>query len=409
MSIQPRPCSQFTGAAARAAAAPGGYAWWYVEVHDAEGRFGLTLILFAGSVFSPRYAALLRAGVVTCGLDVPAVNFSFYERTRGSRPGTRRAWVMNEYPRAALALEADAVRVANTALCLPATGPVTIELDEDTTRFFGRRGPRVHGRITVAPPPPAPPPLYLGESARGEAHYWQPLAPRAAATVELQLGPRQVRFQGLAYLDRNYGSGRLEDTFSRWGWAHGFPAAPAGPSDANTSAAVNTSAAADTAAVANTPAAAHALDASPDRAAAPGAGDALIVYNAVLTAGHSRQLYVRYSDSARPPEVGSVELAPSSGALAAVDRDLFWLPVPRAFGAGPYTCRRLPGGTLEDTPFYARFAVHIERTAEGPAGPAFAGVGEYLDLDRFRRRSLQYLLRYKTRYIATVPAPGAAR
>ena len=141
MSIQSRPCSQLTGATARAAAAAvGGYAWWYVEVHDAEGRFGLTLILFAGSVFSPRYAALLRAGVGTCGLEVPAVNFSFYERTRDARPRARRAWVMNEYPPAALALEADAVRVANTALRRPPGGPVTIELDEDTTRFFGRRG-----------------------------------------------------------------------------------------------------------------------------------------------------------------------------------------------------------------------------------------------------------------------------
>ena len=77
---------------------------------------------------------------MTCGLEVPAVNFSFYERTRDARPSARRAWVMNEYPPAALALEADAVRVANTALRRPPAGPVTIELDEDTTRFFGRRG-----------------------------------------------------------------------------------------------------------------------------------------------------------------------------------------------------------------------------------------------------------------------------
>lgn len=361
------PCA----AARAAAAAVGGYAWWYLEVHDEKGRFGLTLIVFAGSVFSPRYAARLRAGEALCGLDVPAVNFSLYERPGGAGASRRRAWVMNEYPRAALALAADGVRVANTAIALPAEGAIVIELDEDTTRFFGRRGPRVRGRITVAPPPPAPPPLGLGESADGAAHYWQPLAPRAAATVELRLGQRPIEFTGLAYLDRNYGSGRLEDTFSHWGWAHGFPAPHPAAGDAGA------------------------------------AGEALIVYNAVRRSGHSRQLGVRYHDSAHPPEVLSAELAPTQGALTELARDLFWLPVPRAFTAGPYTCSRLLGGTLEDTPFYARFAVRIAPNAD-PA-TAFHGVGEYLDLERFRRRSLQYLLRYKTRCLDSVPAPGAAR
>src|SRR4051812_26625918 len=100
-----------------AAAAVGGYAWWYVEVHDVrEGRFGLTLIVFAGSVFSPHYAARLRAGEAVCGLDVPAVNFALYERTRGAHPNLQRAWVMNEYPRAALQLGPAAIRIANSAL-----------------------------------------------------------------------------------------------------------------------------------------------------------------------------------------------------------------------------------------------------------------------------------------------------
>ena len=36
--------------------APGGYAWWYVDALSADGRRGLTLIAFLGSVFSPYYA-----------------------------------------------------------------------------------------------------------------------------------------------------------------------------------------------------------------------------------------------------------------------------------------------------------------------------------------------------------------
>jgi carotenoid 1,2-hydratase len=335
----------------------GGYAWWYVEVHDvAEGRYGLTLILFAGSVFSPDYAARRRAGEPVCGLDVPAVNFALYERTRGPYPTTQRAWVMNEYPRQALQLADGSIRIADSALTFAPGGGVTIALDEDTTRFFGRRGPRVRGRITIAPPPPGPGPLRLGENRRGEAHCWQPLAARAAATVELQLGSTAIAYPGLAYCDHNYGSGRLEDTFAHWGWAHGFP--------------------------------------TPSPAGAPPDEGALIVYSATDLGGQSRQLSVRYRDSQHPPEVLSADLPDEP---VPTERDLRWLRVPQKFSAGPYTCQRAPGGTLEDTPFYARFAARLFPTA--PGGPEFLGVGEYLDLGRFRRRSLQHLLRYKTRRI----------
>lgn len=374
-------------AAARdAAAAVGGYAWWYLEVHDtAAQRFGLTLIVFAGSVFSPDYAARRRAGESVCGLEVPAVNFSLYERTRGAHPTTQRAcqraWVMNEYDRDALRLRPDAVQVAGTAIRFPREGGAIIELDEDTTRFFGRRGPRVKGRITVAPAAPGAGPLHLGRGERGESHSWQLLAARAAATVELQLGGERLRFDGLAYLDHNYGSGRLEDTFARWFWAHGFTAA-----DASSGAAPGERAP------------------GPDRAA----DRALIVYSATRLTGHRTELGVRYRDPQQPPEVLSTEHPPPPDGPApepAGARDLLWLRVPRTFTVGPYSCRRLAGGTLEDTPFYARFAVHLQDAQAAGTEPGFVGVGEYLDLGRFRRPFLQYLLRYKTRCIRGA-APG---
>lgn len=371
-------------AAARAAAAAvGGYAWWYLEVHDTdEQRFGLTLILFAGSVFSPDYAARRRACAPVCGLDVPAVNFSLYERIRGAHPTTQRAWVMNEYDRDALHLCPDAVQVASSGIRFLAEGGAVIELDEDTTRFFGRRGPRVKGRITVAPAPPGPGPLCLGEGERGETHFWQPLAGRAAATVELQLGGERLRYGGLAYLDHNYGSGRLEDTFARWVWAHGFPAA-----DVGSAAAVQRGQGQD-----------------PD--------SALIVYSTTRLTGHRTELCVRYRDRHHPPEVLRSEHPPPPSGLGpepAGGRDLRWLRVPRSFTAGPYTCQRVSGGTLEDTPFYARFAAHLRPSAACSPEPGFVGVGEYLDLARFRRPFLQYLLRYKTRCIRAGAAPGPIR
>ncbi len=44
----------------RPAGRAGGYAWWYVDALSDDGRHGLTLIAFIGSVFSPYYA--WRAG-----------------------------------------------------------------------------------------------------------------------------------------------------------------------------------------------------------------------------------------------------------------------------------------------------------------------------------------------------------
>ena len=42
--------------------APNGYAWWYVDALSDDGRHGLTVIAFIGSVFSPYYAWARRRG-----------------------------------------------------------------------------------------------------------------------------------------------------------------------------------------------------------------------------------------------------------------------------------------------------------------------------------------------------------
>ena len=307
------------------------------------------------------------------------MNFSLYERTGSNRPSVQRAWVMSEYGREALHRDKDTLTVARTTIHFPPEGGAVIALDEDTTRFFSRRGQRVTGRITLAAAAPALRPLCLGENERGEAHYWQPLAPRTAATVDLEVGSKPLRYSGLGYLDHNYGSGRLEDMFARWGWAHGF--APSGET-------------------------AERLE--------PDSDAAVIVYSATRHSGHSRRVCVRYPASNKPAEILCTDHAPQDQdpvqeadlpLATGSGREPLWLRVPRAFSAGPYTCRRLAGGTLADTPFYARFAVHIAKARPAITEPGFYGVGEYLDLERFRRPSLQYLLRYKTRCIRS----GAAR
>ena len=53
--------------------APGGYLWWYIDAISDDGQYGLTIIAFVGSVFSPYYAlarGLKAAEIGGAGLDV---------------------------------------------------------------------------------------------------------------------------------------------------------------------------------------------------------------------------------------------------------------------------------------------------------------------------------------------------
>ena len=60
------------------------------------------------------------------------------------------------------------------------------------------------------------------------------------------------------------------------------------------------------------------------------------------------------------------------------------------------TLRCTPTRFLESAPFYARYAA---RLGEGPDTTRSTGVGEFLDLDRFADRGIQFLLRFKTRRV----------
>jgi len=364
------PAQPFDALALSCAQARGGYAWWYIEAHDqAEGRYGLTLIVFAGSVFSPHYAARLHQGHADSGLDHPAVHFALYEREPGKPSLSRqRLWVMNEYPPDALVKSASEIQVGKTALRYRPDG-LDVEIDEDTTRFFGKPGERVRVRLRIDTPlniASTIAPFALGENAAGEAHFWQPIAPAATAQVELSCGALGLRFSGHAYCDRNCGSGRLEDTFRRWSWAHGVT---------------------------------EARDPA-----------ALVLYQAQRWDGRVLALAVRYPAQPSPHPDGGARIwrddASGWGGSAGGRTDYLWLRVPPRFVLGDFQAERIAKGRLEDAPFYARYAALLsapsdEKTATStPARERFFGVGEYLDLERFRSRAVQRLLTYKTRVIA---------
>ena len=118
---------------------PGGYAWWYVDAISEDGKQGLTIIAFVGSVFSPYYAwAGRREPENHC-----AINVALY----GERMGR---WSMTERGRSALERDATNFRVGPSALSWDGAG-LTISLDEIAVPFpspFGARSAscRTHWR-----------------------------------------------------------------------------------------------------------------------------------------------------------------------------------------------------------------------------------------------------------------------
>jgi len=87
--------------------APNGYAWWYVDALSDDGRHGITLIAFIGSVFSPYYAAARRRGPADPRHYV-ALNVALY--------GDVRRWTMTERGRTRLHTDATQMVVGPSAL-----------------------------------------------------------------------------------------------------------------------------------------------------------------------------------------------------------------------------------------------------------------------------------------------------
>ncbi|WP_088280379.1 carotenoid 1,2-hydratase [Ideonella sp. A 288] len=181
--------------------APGGYLWWYVDALSDDGRHGLTLIAFVGSVFSPYYAAARRSGAPDPANHV-ALNVVLYGT------GGRR-WAMTERGRTALHREARRLRIGPSQLAWE-DGDLVLGFDEITAPWPGR----LRGELRVQPQ------LLHGQSHALDAagrHRWWPIAPRARATLDCS-HPR-LRWQGSAYLDSNQGDEPAESAFHGWDWS----------------------------------------------------------------------------------------------------------------------------------------------------------------------------------------------
>ncbi len=176
----------------------GGYRWWYVDAVSDDGRFGVTLIAFIGSVFSPYYLWSGRSDP----LDHCAVNVAVY--------GTGRSrWSMTERGRAELRQEAQVLQIGPSSLTWE-DGVLTARFDEVTAPLPSR----LRGTIRLHPQAVFEDTFALDAAER---HHWRPIAPRC--TVEVTLAEPDIAWRGQGYFDTNAGDEPLENGFSSWNWS----------------------------------------------------------------------------------------------------------------------------------------------------------------------------------------------
>jgi carotenoid 1,2-hydratase len=180
---------------------PGGYLWWYVDALSDDGRHGLTIIAFVGSVFSPYYA-WARARGQADPADHCALNVALYGR------GVRR-WTMTERGRSRVRRDARHFAVGPSAVRWE-RDRLEIDIVERAVPF----GQKVRGRVTVTPDALCD---FVAPLDDGGRHRWGPIAPRAR--VEVAMSAPSLSWQGHAYVDSNEGDEPIERPFVDWDWS----------------------------------------------------------------------------------------------------------------------------------------------------------------------------------------------
>lgn len=179
---------------------PGGYAWWYVDALSDDGRHGLSIISFVGSVFSPYYKFARRSFAADPENHV-AINVALYGE------GGHR-WTMTERGRGALRRSADRFEVGPSSLTWDG-GALTFDIEEMTVPI----PLRLKGRVRVMPAGINRQSFVI--DGKGE-HLWRPIAPVSRVEVAFENG---LKWAGNGYLDWNCGVVPLEQSFRRWDWS----------------------------------------------------------------------------------------------------------------------------------------------------------------------------------------------
>jgi carotenoid 1,2-hydratase len=191
-STSARPCFDV-------AVAPNGYRWWYIDALSDDGQYGLAIIAFVGSVFSPYYARARKNGVANPENHC-AINVAFY--------GAKRRWAMTERGARHVMRQPHHFAVGRSTMSWDENG-IAIAINEHCAPLpFPLRG-----RVILIPGNCYDAPVALDTGGR---HHWQAVAPSAKIAVEFS-NPK-LAWSGAAYHDMNWGEEPLEQAFRQWTW-----------------------------------------------------------------------------------------------------------------------------------------------------------------------------------------------
>jgi carotenoid 1,2-hydratase len=201
MCALPADDARFDGPPFDVPVARNGYRWWYVDGVSDDGRCGIVVIAFVGSVFSPYYFRARQRGKGDPENFV-AINVGLY----GPR---RNLWSMTERSKRSLTRTADRFRVGPSQLTWR-DDRLEIHIDERSAPFARP----LRGRITLVPD-------FINardfKLDAGGLHTWHPVAP--AARISVRMSAPELSWDGKGYFDTNAGERALEDDFVDWNWS----------------------------------------------------------------------------------------------------------------------------------------------------------------------------------------------
>ena len=184
------------------AVGPNAYLWWYIDALSDDGKHGIVLIAFVGSVFSPYYAWARRGNATVNPENHCSLNVAIYSR------GKNR-WAMTERGEKQVSRNATEFMIGPSNLRWDGE-KLIVHIEERAVPF----GQKVSGTVELYPNT-----LFNFSTPLDAAgkHRWGPLAP--SARVKVRLNSPDLQWAGNAYLDSNEGDEPISQSFHEWDWS----------------------------------------------------------------------------------------------------------------------------------------------------------------------------------------------